>query len=349
MKLGFLRNILLIGTVVLLASCSNSVYMDYPELTASNPAILEQNKLNRDEADKRLKVLKELAKEPYPEYRINSGDIFSVKVYNHPDLDLQTPITPDGYIAMMFVGQVKVSGLTLPEASRKIENALADYIKNPVVSVIPSTINSQNVTIAGGVPRPGMYSVSNGMRLSDLFAVAGGSASRMFDGQVVEVADFKNSLLIRDGKMIDVDFSAAIEHGNFWNNIKLHRGDYVYIGVRSETMVTLLGEVNREYRKIWNSTTGLLELIADGGGLKESHWQYAVIIRGKMSSPTFFRVDLDGVLHGKKANVMLDPGDTVFIPKDGMSQYNMFIRKLMPTGELINMVLTPAFFWTSFR
>lgn len=351
--IGIGRNIVLSTAFLLLTSCSvwergTGNFMEYPELSESNPAIMEINKLADEERAKRQEFLKELAQMPYPEYKINAGDVFTVKIYNHSDLDLQTPVTPDGYIAMMFAGQVKVSGCTVPEAVKRIEAALADYIRNPVVSIAPVTINSQNVTIAGGVNRPGRYSVSDGMRLSDLFAIAGGSASRLFDGQVVDVADFRNSLFIRNDEVIPVDFSAAIERGERWNNLRLHRGDYIYVAVRSETMVTLLGEIHRPHRRIWNMTLGLLELVADGGGLLETSWKYAIIMRGGIENANYYRVDLDGILLGKKPNIMLEPGDIVYIPRDNISEYNVFIRKLMPTGQLINLYLTPGFFWMRF-
>lgn len=351
--MGIGRN-LLVGAVLLsLASCTvwergTGTFLDYPELSESNPQLAEIVKLSEEERSVQFEQLKKLAEDPYPEYKINAGDVFTIKVYNHSDLDLQTPITPDGYIAMMFVGQVKVAGCTLPEAVRKIEEALSGYIKNPVVSMAPVVINSQNVTIAGGVNRPGRYGVSDGMRLSDLFAMAGGSASRLFDGQVVDVADFQNSVFIRDNRNILLDFSAAIEHGDQLSNIKLHRDDYIYIAVRSETMVTLLGEVNSPHRRIWNKTLGLLEIISEGGGLKETYWKYAVIMRGSITNPVFYRADLDSILLGKKPNIMLNPGDIVYVPRDNISEYNVFIRKLMPTGQLINLFLTPGFFWMRF-
>ena len=347
------RNILVSAVLLLLASCTvwergTGTFLDYPELLESNPQVVEDISLSEEERSAQLEQLRKFATEPYPEYKINAGDVFQIKVYNHPDLELQTPITPDGYIAMMFVGQVKVAGCTLPEAIKKIETALSDYIKTPVVSMAPTLINSQNVTIAGGVNRPGRYSVSDGMRLSDLFAMAGGSASRLFDGQVVDVADFKNSVFVRDNKNVPVDFSAAIERGDHWNNIKLHRDDYIYVAVRSETMVTLLGEVYNPHRRIWNQTLGLLEIISEGGGLKETYWKYAVIMRGSVTNPTYYRADLDGILLGKKPNIMLNPGDIVYVPRDNISEYNVFIRKLMPTGQLINLFLTPGFFWMRF-
>ena len=350
-----LKYVCILSAALLLGLCSCTVYdrgtgnyLDYPELTETNASIVEIATLSEEERRVRFERLKKLAEEPYPQYELDAGDVLNIKVYNHPDLETQTPVTPDGHVGMMFVGQVKVGGCTLPEASKRIEQALETYIKNPVVGISPVSINSQSVTIAGGVEHPGMYSVSSGLRLSDLFAKAGGSSSRLFDGQVVDVADFKHSLFIRGDRIIDVDFAAAIEKGDYWNNIKLHRGDYIYIAVRSETMVTILGEVHNPHRRIWNRTLGLLELIADGGGLRETYWQYAVIMRGGFADPTYYRVDLDGVLQGKKPNVMLEPGDIVYIPRDNISEYNVFIRKLMPTGQLINLFLTPAFYWTRF-
>lgn len=350
MRLEIGRNILLGAVLFSLSSCTTKtdVYMDYPEISEANPHLVEVAKFSDEERTQRFERLKKLAELPYPEYKINAGDVFTIKVYNHPDLELQTPITPDGYIAMMFVGQVKVAGCTLPEAVKRIETALSAYIRNPVVSMSPVAINSQNVTIAGGVNRPGRYNVSDGMRLSDLFAVAGGSASRMFDGQVVDVADFKNSIFVRNNEYLPIDFSAAIEHGDRWNNIKLHRDDYIYVAVRSETMVTLLGEVNNPHRRIWNATLGLLELISDGGGLKETCWKYAVVMRGGIKNTVYYRVALDDILLGKKPNIMLEPGDIVFVPRDSISEYNVFVRKLMPTGQLINLYLTPGFFWMRF-
>ena len=113
-------------------------------------------------------------------------------------------------------------------------------------------------------------------------------------------------------------------------------------------MVTLLGEVYNPHRRIWNQTLGLLELIAESGGLKETYWRYAVIMRGPVTNQTYYRADLDEILLGKKPNIMLEPGDIVYVPRDNISEYNVFIRKLMPTGQLINLYLTPGFFWLRF-
>jgi polysaccharide export outer membrane protein len=187
-----------------------------------------------------------------------------------------------------------------------------------------------------------MFVISNGMRLADLFAKAGGSAVRDFDDQMLDAADYQNSIIVRDGKILPVNFSLAIERGDKYHNVKLKKGDYIYIAVRSEAMVSIIGSINRPHKRLWDQNLGILELISSGLGLKEQYWQYGVVIRGGMDNPRFYRVDIDGIMHGRCANVRLQPGDVVYIPHDNVSEYNVFVRKLLPTAQFLSTFTFPA-------
>ena len=187
-----------------------------------------------------------------------------------------------------------------------------------------------------------MFVISNGMRLADLFAKAGGSAVRDFDDQMLDAADYQNSIIVRDGEILPVNFSLAIEKGDRWHNVKLKKGDYIYIAVRSEAMVSIIGSINRPHKRLWDQNLGVLELISSGLGLKEQYWQYGIIIRGGMENPRFYRVDIDGILQGRCANVRLMPGDVVYIPHDNVSEYNVFVRKLLPSAQFLSTFTFPA-------
>ena len=67
-----------------------------------------------------------------------------------------------------------------------------------------------------------------------------------------------------------------------------------------------------------------------------------------MANPSLYKVDLDAVLQGRAPNVMLEPGDVVYIPKDDMAEYNVFVRKLIPTAQLTNLILSPVYTWANF-
>ena len=106
-------------------------------------------------------------------------------------------------------------------------------------------------------------------------------------------------------------------------------------------MVYLLGNVQKPYRQIWHKNINLLELLTAAGGVSETSWSHVIILRGGIAHPKMYKVDLDGILAGKKSNVRLAAGDIVYVPKDNISEYNVMVRKLLPIGQLLNMLTTP--------
>ena len=336
------------AVVLTLAGCYNSVYDDVPELAPRESAILEVSE-DSEARTERLEKLEKLENEKYTEsvYRLNAGDRLSVIVYGHSDLDVTALIAPDGCIGMALAGRIRLAGLTLDEASSVVEAALAKYIKNPKVGISPYEILSETATIAGAVTAPGMYTISDGMRLADLYAKAGGSSIQVYNGKSLEAADLVNSVFVRQGETLPVNFTDAIEKGMMPDNVQLRKGDYVYIATRQDQMVYLVGDVNEPQQQLYTRNLGLLEFLAICGWVKETSWPNVIIIRGGLSHPRMYKVDLDGVLCGRKSNVHLEAGDIVYVPRDGISEYNVFVRKLMPTAQLINMIITPAAWATS--
>ena len=84
---------------------------------------------------------------------------------------------------------------------------------------------------------------------------------------------------------------------------------------------------------------GLIETLTTAGWMKESHWSHVIIIRNGLSDPKMYKVDVDGILAGKCRNIRLQPNDIVYVPKDSISEYNVFVRNLMPTAQLLNLAI----------
>ena len=322
---------------------------DLKELSSSDSSMIEASAFLETERKATLRSMVNKSRNDSQIYTINAGDILSINVYNNPDLSVsRTIVTTDGCIGMVLVGQLKVSGMTLDQASAALEKKLSQYIRNPKVGISLQEIKSETATISGAINRPGMYTISQGMRLADLLALAGGVASRLYDGQNLDAADFSKSVFIRDGKPLPVNFSKAIEQGDPDDNVPLRKGDYIHIAARDNSMVYLIGDVKSAQRRVLMPNMGLLELVSSCGGINETHWQYAVIIRGGVNKPKLYKVDIDAVLQGRKPNILLESGDIVYIPHDDITEYNVFIHKLFPTVQLINMISTPMFWYTRF-
>ena len=307
-------------------------------MTSEESAILEESGHNDESKQRQIKRLQEIENEEEPIYRLNAGDEIEIRVYGHDDLGMTTKLGPDGMIGFAFMGQVRLSGLTIAEGADRIREGLAPYVKNPVVSITVKSILSETATIAGACAKPGVYGISNSTRLADLYAMAGASAVRLFNSVDVDVADLEHSLLFRNGEILPIDFTAAINEGVLLHNIRIRKGDYVYIAQRLESSVTICGEVKHPHKRLYEQKMGLIETLTSAGWMFETHWNHVIIIRDGLVNPKMYKVDVDGILAGKCRNVLLQPGDIVYVPKDNMSEYNVFVRKLLPTAQLINLV-----------
>lgn len=293
-----------------------------------------------------------IAKTPYPAYTIQGGDVFRIRVYNEESLDTAgnspTVITPDGYLVMGLVEPIMVKDLTILEATQKVREVLSKFIRYPYVSLVPETIEGKRATLSGAVREPGNYAVTENTRLSDLVASGRGSAVGILDDNTVDMADWDGSYLIRDGKILPVDFSKAINQGDVLNNVKIFPGDIAYVAKREDSRVLVIGEVKRPRIVNWTANLTVMEALGQAEGLADEHWKIGLVLRrqkGRNSTLAVYKVNLDHIISGRSPNYNLAAGDIFYVPKDEISEYNVFIKKLMPTAQLVNLLLTPVSYW----
>lgn len=342
MRIPFARGLGCLAASALLGCYLNratSNYDDVYEITNTDDnAILDESERSEVDEARIREQLEAIEREPEPVYRLNAGDQIEIRVYDHPDLGMTTRIGPDGMVGLAFLGQVKLSGLTIAEGSEQIRKGLAPYVKNPVVSITILNVQSETATIAGACAKPGVYNISNATRLADFYAMAGSSDERLFNGVDVDVADLEHSLFIRNGKMLPVDFIKAISKGDALHNIRVRKGDYVFIAQRMEASVIICGEVKNPHKRLFEAGMGLIETLTAAGWMKDTHWSHAIIIRDGLAHPKLYKVDVDGILAGKCRNVPLQAGDIVYVPKDNVAEFNVFVNKLMPTAQIFSLI-----------
>ena len=301
--------------------------------TEDDSAILEETGREEETLARIRKRLQELADEKEPVYLMNAGDQIEIRVYGHSDLGMVTKIGPDGTVGIAFLGQIRLSGQTISEGAELIRKGLAPYVKITV-----KEIASETATITGACAKPGVYGISNHTRLGDLYAIAGSSSIRLFNGVHVDVADLDHSYIFRKGEPLPVDFRKAINEGDALHNVRLRKGDHVFIAQRLEASVSICGDVLNPHKRLYEKGMGLIETLTSAGWMRETHWNHVIIIRDSLANPRMYKVDVDGILAGKCRNITLKAGDIVYVPHDNMSEYNVFVRKLLPTAQIINLL-----------
>jgi len=279
---------------------------------------------------------------PVP-YEIQPGDAFQISVYNQPTLASNILIAPDGTASIPLIGILKLSGMNLEDATNLIEERFSKYLKAPLVTLAPTTINGYYFTIAGRVVRPGNYTVSIGQtRLLDTIALAGGFQMGSFNNDTVELADLDNAYIKRDGRKLPVDFKKLVYDGDDLNNIPVLNGDYIYIPSTMNGSIIFLGEVNHNTYVGFNEGMTLLQGLAYVDGLKtDTHSHFVRVIRGGINNTVVYTVNVEQILNGKMKDFVLRANDIIYVPQDDISKWNQLVRKLLPTLQLVNLLAGP--------
>ncbi len=288
--------------------------------------------------------LLELQKAAPRDYRIAAGDTFALQVYEHPELEVRgTTITPDGYSSFPLIGAVKLGGLTLPEAHELLSKRLSVYVKKPLVSLIPQSVTGHMYAIAGRVNAPGLYPISRrNYRLMDAIAAARGLATGVFHGDEVDAADLDNAYLMRDGKMLPVNFAKLVHNGDPLHNIPLLDGDYIYIPSQMSTAVYVLGEVRGPTYVGYRDGMTLLTAISFTHGFNdETRSRYCQVIRGGRQNPRMFQIDIDKIINGEAMDFPLEANDVIWVPKSDLAEWNKWVRQIVPTLQSLNMMAGP--------
>lgn len=108
------------------------------------------------------------------DYKIGIDDILTVNVWHEPDLSRNITVRPDGKISLPLIGDVQAQGKTPPQLQAELRSDLAQFIKDPELTVIVAEIRSRRVNIIGQVVHPGTFAMTQQMGVLDVIAEAGG-------------------------------------------------------------------------------------------------------------------------------------------------------------------------------
>ena len=134
-------------------------------------------------------------------YRIDAGDLLSIKVYGEDDLSLpEIRVPANGRIAVPLLGEVIVRGLTVGELEDKLVRLFKDgYLKRPEVTV--NILEYRPFFVNGEVKSPGAYPYADGMNVRKAISVAGGKTERA-SGKVLIVREGEAEV---DARRVDMD------------------------------------------------------------------------------------------------------------------------------------------------
>lgn len=198
------------------------------------------------------------------EYRLAAGDVVRITVYQNPDLTLEGRISEAGVLSYPLLGNVRLGGLSVGEAERRIADGLrqGNFVRQPQVSILVTQVRGNQASVIGQVNRPGRFPIETGdMQLSDLIAMAGGVASNG--------ADVITLVGTRDGRPYrrEIDLPNMFRSANRQDDPIIQNGDVVY--VERAPMIYIYGEVQRPGAFRLEREMTVMQGLAAGGGLTQ--------------------------------------------------------------------------------
>jgi polysaccharide biosynthesis/export protein len=196
------------------------------------------------------------------EYRLGSGDVVRISVFQNPDLTLETRVTEAGIISYPLLGAVRLGGLSVTAAERFIADGLrnGNFVKSPQVTLVVLQVRGNQASVLGQVNRPGRYPLEVAdMRLTDLLAMAGGAAGTGSD--LVVVTGTRNGQPFRQ----EVDLPSIFGANGAGKDIFILNNDVVWVD--RQPIVYIYGEVQRPGPMRLEREMTLLQALATGGGL----------------------------------------------------------------------------------
>ncbi|MGQ3092794.1 polysaccharide export protein EpsE [Roseateles sp.] len=212
-----------------------------------------------------------------PEYRLGSGDVIRIMVYQNPDLTLETRVSETGVISFPLLGNVRIGGLGVTAAEKLIADGLknGNFVKSPQVTLTLLQVKGNQASVLGQVNRPGRYPIETAdMRLTDLLANAGGVATT--GGDMLVLSGMRNGKPFRTEIDLPNVFSAD---QNRANDVLIQNGDVLWVD--RAPLVYIYGEVQRPGPFRLERGMTLMQALAAGGGLNQRGTERGIRVHRK--------------------------------------------------------------------
>jgi polysaccharide export outer membrane protein len=269
-----------------------------------------------------------------PVYRIGSGDVVRVDVFGRPEVSGKHVVGPDGNITVPIAGDLTLGERTREEAHVLLDERLRLYFTHPAVTLAVEEYTSNQVTVLGRVERAGVQKFPHPPTLAEVLAGAG--AMPILDKQ----ATLTRCAIMRGReKLIWVDLKALL-NGDPAYNLRMKKGDIVFIPDSSDTAVYVLGQVPRpgSYRLTPRMT--VLDAMAQAGGPTEDAQprEIGVYRAGAQKVEVIAFADL--INPARTVNYALEDGDVIFVPRNKLADLGYLMRQISPGLSVLSFGVT---------
>ena len=312
-------------------------------------------------------------------YIIGPGDVLDLKLFDAAELSGPLEVLNDGSVPLPLVGSVRLSGLTLQQATVWVQQLMSNELLRPDLQLRVVRPRPIRVALVGQVERPGIYSLSTAEASTtegvmnnisglptvvDAIQKAGGITQNANLGGVVLQRRLPGRDIPLSYKQAKLNLLDLVLEGNQSQNPFPFDGDTIRISKAEETpeeamelaainlspqviSVNVIGEVESPGQVTLQANTPLVHAVLAAGGPK--NWRASTgnvelvrINRNGSATLKKFKIDLGEGASNEK-NPPLRDGDSVKVNRSTLARASDAINSVSePITGLVQI-------WTLFR
>ena len=295
-----------------------------------SPSFSQQRVETTAEMNSRILQLAKQAPPLNSEYKLGSGDLVNIDVFDVPQLTRDARVSESGYISLPLLSErIVAKGLSAIQLQEKIAELLkaSGLVTSPEVTVSLKEQRSQPITVIGSVKMPQVIQSLRPMSVLEVLSACGGISdeagsvlmvTRRLPADVSAKADSGESDELAGPQTISVDLWDLLNSPTPKDNIMLMGGDIVT--VPRAGIFYVVGAVGHPGGFILSNDaeqmTTLKALALAAGTTSTAKANEAVIVRkdpatGKSQE---IPVDLKKVMQRKNADAKMQANDILFVP-----------------------------------
>ena len=198
------------------------------------------------------------------EYKIRPHDRVSISTYRHPELSTSTNqvgtsglgqgvlVNSNGIIRFPLIDDVKIAGLTQPQAQKKIETLLKEYLTHPSVQI---EVLNKRAFVLGEVRHPGPIELRNEqIPLLQLLSIAGDLTNGANRKSIMIMKNKGDTIETKIVSLTDVNSIATA-------NQMIRPNDIVYVVPKGMRIFNnKINEINPIFQLVANALTPFLTI-----------------------------------------------------------------------------------------
>ena len=231
-------------------------------------------------------------------YILGPGDAVFIDIYGASAKQIETSVSPDGYVNIDGFGPVYVSGMTVEQANTRLRSTLGSRYQSSRVKLTVGQTRTITVNVMDEVKSPGTYTLPAFATVFHALYMANG---------ISDIGTLRNIKVYRNNKLVStVDVYDYILNGKQTGNIRLADNDFIVVEPY-DCLVKITGKVKRPMYYEMKQDESIGTLLKYSGGftgdaytksvrvVRKTGRQYSVFNVGEFDMDTFHVADGDSV------------------------------------------------------